>query len=185
MARTCAGQLLVATPAIDSGHFKRAVILVLHHESAGAIGVVLNRPSELAGTELLPRWADLLSQPDMIFDGGPVEKNGFIGLASTDADPPETAALVQSQPHVATIDLEADPAEVEPHVDHLRLFRGHAGWGPLQLDREIDTGSWFVVDVMPQDPWSNNPADLYESVLARQRGRLAWFALAPVDVSLN
>src|SRR5688500_5215898 len=67
------GKLLVATPMLVDPNFFRTVILVLAHDEEGALGVVLNRPSELELAEAMPTWAPNASSPPVVFVGGPVQ----------------------------------------------------------------------------------------------------------------
>lgn len=186
---TTTGKLLIATPAIGDGNFEQSVIYMLHHDADGALGVIINDPTELDVAELLPRWADLATVPAVIFGGGPVEQNGFIGVArrvagyNTD-EPPECTVPV-AHTNLATVDLESDPAIAAAHVDQLRLFRGYSGWGAHQLDTELAAGAWFTVESLDTDMWTSEPAGLYEQVLLRQSGEMRWFANAPLDPSQN
>ena len=66
------GQLLVATPALEEAPFNRTVVLVLEHGEEGALGLVLNRPSDMELDEPLPRWEPLAAHPPVVFWGGPV-----------------------------------------------------------------------------------------------------------------
>jgi len=181
---TTAGKLLIATPAIGDGNFEQSIIYMLHHDSDGALGVTINRPSELMVEELLPRWGDLTSEPALIFSGGPVESDGFIGVAQAVGSPSDDVVAVPGT-DVVTINLEDDPALTAAYIDRLRLFRGYAGWGAHQLDTELSAGAWFTVAAEPNDLWSTTPGELYEQVLRRQSGDLRWFANAPLDPSQN
>ncbi|MCL4113725.1 UNVERIFIED_CONTAM: hypothetical protein GTU68_063605 [Idotea baltica] len=182
--QTTAGKLLIATPAIGDGNFEQSIIYVLHHDLDGALGVVINRASELLVEELLPRWGDLTSEPGLIFSGGPVETDGFIGVAQAVGPQPEGIVEVPGTT-VVTVDLEKDPALTAAHIDRLRLFRGYAGWGAHQLDTELSAGAWFTVAAEPDDLWSAAPGDLYDRVLRRQSGEMRWYANAPLDPSQN
>ena len=183
------GRLLIATPAIGDGNFEQSVIYMLHHDTDGALGVIINRPTELDIAELLPRWGDLAADPAVIYHGGPVEQNGFIGVGQRvvgydEANPPEGTVPVEAT-NLVTVDLDGDPAITAAHIGGLRLFRGYAGWGAHQLDTELAAGAWFTVDSDVTDMFSESPDGLYERVLKRQRGELRWFANAPLDPSQN
>lgn len=178
------GKLLIATPAIGDGNFEQSVIFMLHHDADGALGVIINEPSELAVEELLPRWAELIIDPAVIFQGGPVQKNGFIGVGRRIGELAEGALAVPDS-DLVTVDLDSDPALAAAQVDRLRLFRGYSGWAPHQLDTELAAGAWFTVVSKPEDMWSPDPSALYEQVLLRQQGDLRWFANAPLDPSQN
>ena len=184
MASSTAGRLLIATPAINDGNFDRSVIFMLHHDPVGALGVVINRPGPLAIDELLPRWSDLAAPPAMVFSGGPVEPDGFIALGEI-REEHESAAVIPNTDQLATIDLESDPAIAAAFVDRLRIYRGYAGWAPGQLDGEIASGAWFIVDPHEGDLWHDRPENLCEEVLSRQPGTMKWFANAPADPSVN
>ena len=180
------GRLLVATPPLEDPNFDRTVIFVLEHHDEGAIGVVINRPSEDHLDEPLDRWVDLQSTPPAIFHGGPVEENALIALAET------TEALHDDAEHlspivgrIASADLTADPALVAGEVAGVRVFRGYAGWGPGQLESEIEAGAWLVLDSEPGDVFCDEPGELWRIVLRRQPGRLSWLATAPDDLSWN
>src|SRR6266700_3305091 len=81
------GRLLVATPTLYDPNFFRSVVLVLEHGEEGALGVVLNRPSETAVGESLPGWNPVASDPGVVFVGGPVSPDAAIGVARADAAP--------------------------------------------------------------------------------------------------
>ncbi len=180
------GRLLLATPPLTDPNFDRTVVYVLEHHEDGAIGLILNRPTDEALTEPLDRWIDLQSTPSSIFTGGPVDTNAMIAMATTKellTDP--TDLLTPISGLVASTDLSADPAIVAAHVDAVRVFRGYAGWGSGQLELEIEEGAWLILDAEIGDVFSDRPDDLWHEVLRRQPGRLSWLALAPDDLSLN
>lgn len=180
------GRLLVATPPLTDPNFDRTVVFVLEHHEDGAIGLIVNRPTDEALAEPLDRWIDLQTAPSSIFAGGPVDTNAMIAMATTKTPLSEpTDLLTPISGVVASTDLSADPAIVAAHVDAVRIFRGYAGWGSGQLEFEIDEGAWLVLDAEVGDVFSSRPDDLWHEVLRRQPGRLSWLALAPDDLSLN
>ena len=83
-----AGALLVATPVIGDPNFERAVVLLLHHDESGSLGIVLNRPSELDVETALPAWSPLATPPGVVHIGGPVGPSGVLALARTGSDQP-------------------------------------------------------------------------------------------------
>jgi putative transcriptional regulator len=176
----------LATPPLSDPNFDRTVVYVLEHHEDGAIGLILNRPTEEALTEPLDRWIDLQSAPSSIFAGGPVDTNAMIAMAMTKEVLEDASDLLTPISGViASTDLSADPAIVGALVETVRVFRGYAGWGGGQLDAEIDEGAWLVLDAEVGDVFSDRPDDLWQDVLRRQPGRLSWLALAPDDLSLN
>ena len=180
------GRLLVATPPLADPNFDHTVIYMLEHHPHGALGVVINRPADERLSEPLERWEDLQTDPLALFHGGPVEPNAMIALALSHE--PLTEATDELSPiagRVASADLTSDPAFVAGAVSAVRIFRGYSGWGPGQLEGEIEFGSWLVLDAEPEDVFASEPSELWRSVLRRQGGRLAWLAAAPDDLSSN
>ena len=188
------GRLLVATPNLGDPNFARTVVLILEHGDEGALGVVLNRPSDLDLAEPLPQWARAAAHPPVIFIGGPVAPSAAVCLARLGVDGGArgwqpllgpTGPLSGMPRPVGTLDLDSDPDEAIPRLEEIRVFAGYAGWGPGQLEGEIAAGGWFVVDADAADPLSPAPEELWSAVLRRQRGSLAFFASYPPDPAMN
>jgi putative transcriptional regulator len=177
---------LVATPQLEDPNFERTVILLLDCDVEGALGVILNRPSAVAVSAILPDWADAATDPAVLFQGGPVAMDSALGVAiriGRSEDPPEGFRPVDGR--FGIVDLDAEIDVLAPEVDALRVFAGYAGWGSVQLEAEIEEGSWFVIDAEPGDLAADDPADMWRRVLRRQRNELAWVALMPEDPSMN
>jgi putative transcriptional regulator len=179
------GRLLVATPAIEEGVFRRSVVLVLHHGDDGAQGLVLNRPIEADIGAVLPGWEEHASRPATMFQGGPVQLDSALGLVAVPGDSPEPTGVRRLFGAVALVDLDTPPPLVAPEVAALRIFAGYAGWSPGQLEDELDTGSWYVVDPESGDVFTDTPDGLWRRVLRRQPEPLRWVAWFPSDPELN
>jgi putative transcriptional regulator len=168
---TVTGRLIVASPSLVDPNFARTIVVVCEHDDDGAIGVVLNRATSEPVDAHLPHLADHVTSPPVVFVGGPVQPEVAVALAEgTDA------------PFLGGVGL-ADP-EVEP-AGRVRVFSGYAGWGPGQLDAELEEGAWAVVDADPDDVFHSQPDRLWEHVLRRQRGDVALWVTLPADPTLN
>jgi putative transcriptional regulator len=179
-----AGQLLVAEPMLGDPNFDRTVVLIVDHTPEGALGLVLNRPTDLLVAEALPAWAALVSDPPVLHVGGPVEgRSGWCVAHVTDATTREGFVPVVGD--VGLLDLDTDPAEVAGAVLAARLFAGYSGWGAGQLEAELAADAWYVVAAAPDDPFLPDAAALWSRILARQGGPLARLANFPPDPSLN
>jgi len=178
------GRLLVASPVMRDPNFDRTVVLLLDHGDEGALGLVLNRPSDTAVDDPLPQWGGRAADPPVVFVGGPVAKASAICLArSSDGDGSEGWQPLFGQ--LGTLDLALDPGDVGVPIDRLRVFAGYAGWGAGQLEGEIAAGAWFVVGAEAEDALSSDPAGLWRRILRRQRGVLASVANFPADLAVN
>ena len=178
------GRLLVATPLLGDPNFDRTVVLLLEHGDEGALGVVLNRPSEVELAGPLPEWGRLAAPPSVVFVGGPVSQGAVIALARVESER-DTDAWSRVLPRVGVLDLNRDVDSVDVSVEEVRVFTGYAGWGPGQLEGEIDEAAWFVVDAQPADAMAADPTTLWRDVLRRQHGPLRKFAHYPPDPSVN
>ena len=185
MAELSAGMLLVATPALLDPNFADTVILLLDADGDGALGVVLNRPSPVPVGEVLRPWDDVVSEPEVLFHGGPVSTEGALAVAllRDEDDPPVGFRGVLGR--LGLLDLDTPLELVEGSVDRLRIFAGYAGWGAGQLDAEVEEGSWYVVPAQAPDVFRADPTELWRDVLRRQPGDLAWHSTRPVDAELN
>jgi putative transcriptional regulator len=185
------GSLLVATPVLVDPNFARSVVLVVDHDEEGAVGLVLNRPTSLEVSSILPVWAELANSPQVVFEGGPVGSDSALALALLrgSAAEEETGHGGVGMRHLTSdlclLDLDTDPDDVLPRLEGLRVFAGYAGWAPEQLEDEIDEGSWFVLPTAPGDVFAGQAATLWSDILRRQSGDLRLLATYPADPSLN
>jgi putative transcriptional regulator len=193
-----AGSLLVATPALGDPSFHRSVVLLLDHDEEGALGVVVNRPTEVDVGAVLPDWEAYAGVPGVVFHGGPVDLDSALALGAVRSALHGPTGLVVPGPagrdllgwrrvigDLGLVDLEAPPELVVPALDRLRIFAGYSGWGSGQLEDEVSEGAWWVLPAEPQDAFANEPGDLWRAVLRRQPGELALVSTYPEDPALN
>ncbi len=177
------GRLVVASPAMLDPNFHRTVVLLIEHDEEGALGVVLNRVTEMPVGEPLPLWEPYAAEPAMVHVGGPVQRSAAICLGRSDP-PVQSASWAPVFADVGTVDLNQDPSDV-PGVAPVRVFAGHAGWGPLQLEDEMDEGAWVVCDAAPADVFDPEPDLLWNRVVERQAGVVPLLTRFPPDPALN
>ena len=175
------GQLLIAGPTLVDPNFRRTVVLVGEHSEDGALGVVLNRASEATVDEAVPELTALVERSDQVHVGGPVQPSSIVVLADF-ADPARAGTLVLDS--IGFLPAEVDPDELG-ELRRARVFAGYAGWGPGQLDGELEEGSWIVEPALPDDVFTDDPDELWAEVLRRKGGPFGVLALMPLDPSLN
>jgi putative transcriptional regulator len=175
------GHLLIAGPGLLDPNFWRTVVLVGEHSDEGALGVVLNRSSETSVEEAVPELAVLAEGMGAVHVGGPVQPSSVVVLADF-ADPDDAGALVLDS-------VGFLPSDVEPEslgeLRRARVYVGYAGWGPGQLDDELEEGSWIVEPAVPDDVFTNDPEGLWSAVLRRKGGPFSVLASMPPDPSQN
>jgi len=178
------GRLLVATSQLTDPNFAKTVILLLSHDDDGALGVVLDQPTEVRVADVLPAWGEVLTEPDVLFHGGPVGADSALGLVSlhVDEEPPGVRRVTEE---LGLVDLDAPVEVVEPGVSQMRVFAGYAGWGKGQLEEEIDEGAWFLLDMCDGDVFGRGDQDLWRVVLRRQNSDLSLLSTMPEDPTAN
>jgi putative transcriptional regulator len=176
------GQLLIAGPTLQDPNFWRTVVLVVEHNPDGALGLVLNRPSETTVGEVVPQLAELVDPEEDVLVGGPMQPGAVIVLA--DFRDPEEAALIAFA-DVGVMGSGSEPADLVGGVRVARAFAGHAGWGPGQLDGELERGDWILEPAQCADAFTRDPSELWSDVLERKGGSYALVARMPPDPSTN
>jgi len=175
------GSLLIASPALSDPNFARTVVLLTEHGEDGAMGVVLNRPSETAVDAVAPELADLAGE-EPVFIGGPVQPQALVVLAEFD-DPTAAAWIVVADVGFVAADTAED--DVERAIRRGRVYAGYSGWGAGQLEGELAEEAWIVEPPLPAELFPEDPEALWRHVLARKGGQFALIARMPEDPSLN
>ncbi len=185
--RVRAGTLLLANIELLEPTFRRSVIYVVEHNDGGTLGVVLNRPSEMAVYNVLPQWADLTAKPKSMFIGGPVKRDAALclGILRVGADPEGVTGLRHVAGRIVMVDLDADPELIAAVVEGVRIFAGYSGWTIGQLEGEIERNDWIVLSALPSDVLVQPRVDLWSRVLRRQPLPMAMLATHPIDLSRN
>jgi putative transcriptional regulator len=176
------GKLLIAGPALLDPNFWRTVVLVVEHNEDGALGLVLNRPSETSVHDAVPQLEELVDGDQLLHIGGPVQPSSVIVLARLE-DPSDAALL--SFDDIGVIGAGDGSDGPVAGVREGRAFVGHSGWGPSQLDGELERGDWITETARREDAFSQQPSELWITVLTRMGGSYALVARMPPDPSVN
>jgi len=176
------GQLLLASPALFDPNFRRTVVLVTEHTEEGAAGLVLNRPSETAVADAVPDLLPLVSEEERVYVGGPVQESAVLVLAEFE-DPEEAALLVVDD--VGFVPGDGDFDLLAGATRRVRVFAGYAGWGPGQLEAELEESSWIVGSSPAPELFPELEDDLWARILRDKGGVYRVVALMPEDPSVN
>ena len=158
--------LLVARAELPDSNFKDSVVLVMNNIGPAPAGVIINRPTRIAVSRLFPDLERLAQLDDKLYFGGPVETAlvSFLFRADT---PPEHATQVLDGVHFSTNgELLRKLLGRDKPMDGLRIFIGHSGWAPGQLEAEIARGDWTlapaetgtIFDRKSEHPWPEQQA---------------------------
>lgn len=176
------GHLLVAGPALDDPSFRRTVVLVGEHGDEGAMGVVLNRVSDVTVEEAVPPMALLTARDELVYLGGPVQPQAVVVLADF-ADPSQAEVMVVD--NVGFLPGEVDAVDDLGELRSVRVFAGYAGWGPGQLEGELAEGAWVILPARTSDVFTSAPDHLWKDVLRREGGAYRALAMLPDDPRVN
>jgi putative transcriptional regulator len=182
MDESLAGQLLLASPSLRDPNFERTVVLIGVHSADGAMGVVLNRPSELTVAEAAPQLEPATGQCEQLYIGGPVQASSIVFLAEF-LEPALAGLLVLGR--IGFPAPEAEIAELSQATERSRVFAGFAGWGEGQLEAELAECDWIAQAALPDDVFTDLPEQLWGDVLTRKGGSYALVARMPADPSMN
>jgi putative transcriptional regulator len=142
------GQLLVAMPGMGDPRFERTVIFVCVHSSKGAMGLIINRPAnDLSVADLMDQLEIQANDPvplGKVHFGGPVENvRGFVLHSGDYGDPNATMKVSDQFGMTASLDILKDMAGGKGPTNAI-LALGYSGWGPGQLESEIQANGWLT-----------------------------------------
>jgi putative transcriptional regulator len=178
------GHFLVASTHLKDSNFYRTVVLMVQHDEAGALGLILNRPTGRTVSDALKLVAEEPSScDDEIFLGGPVR--GPIAIVHSDDERGNVEILAGAY---YTVEEELVNELLQRKDGERRVFIGYSGWAPGQLENELDAGGWQVAAATREDIFAE-PEQLW-SVISRRIGREFLSAtikprIVPDDPSLN
>ena len=161
------GKFLVASKQLRDPHFFETVVLLLEYDSKGAMGLVINRPTTVKLSKVLPDIEGLQKRSDTIYLGGPVAKNQLMLLIRT-SSPPEGSRLVFKD-----IYLSSSQEIIEKMVDNpdtperFRVYAGYAGWAPGQLDHEVSRGGWHILQADEESVFDKTPSQIWPELIRR------------------
>jgi putative transcriptional regulator len=154
-ARPLTAILITARAELRDPFFGDSVVLVMNNLGPAPVGVVINRPTPLPVARLFPDLKRLAELHDRVYFGGPVEF-GSVWFLFRAAKPPEHAVRACEGVYLsASRELLGRLLERDKPMDGLRIFMGHSGWGPGQLEAEIARGDWKLARAEPDVIFSN------------------------------
>jgi len=149
--------LLVARGELRDPNFANSVVLVMNNLGPAPIGLVVNRPTEISVARLFPDLKKLAALHDKVYFGGPVDLESVWFLFRA-AKAPEHAIQAFAGIYLSSSrDLLGQLLGREKPMDGLRIFIGHSGWAPGQLEAEIARGAWTLERAEPDAVFKGRP----------------------------
>lgn len=169
MSSSLAPAFLLSMPQLTDPNFKRTVVLLCQHDEDGAFGLVVNRRVETTGRVTVNLDPPLTTDRELhLWIGGPVEPQSSWILVGgeTDIDPEMRTKISDSLYLSRSPDLLRRLLEPNP-PDRARLIVGYSGWGPGQLEAELESSSWLMSDVDPELIFATPYERMWETAIRR------------------
>ena len=160
------GLLLIAKPGLPDPNFAQTVVLVTRSTDEGAVGVVLNRPTGERLADLAPRLQGAQNFTEPLYAGGPVMRQVVVAVFRADATPPRAAFHVLGNVYLTMHPLNIESLLARPAAG-VRLYAGFSGWAPEQLERELESGSWYVLPAREEFLFRKDTSTLWEELVRR------------------
>jgi putative transcriptional regulator len=161
--------LLIAMPQLRDPNFFRTVVLLCEHGPAGAMGFVVNRPTETLAAEAVAMDPPLAGDSGMrLWSGGPVEQHRGFLLLGTDPGRGDSEQITDGFHLTASLAVLRDLLEAPPDQlgrTRARLLLGYAGWGPGQLDSELAESAWLMAPANPGIVFETPADEMWEAVI--------------------
>ncbi len=151
--------LIKATVGLSDPFFGDSVVLVMNNLGPAPVGIVINRPTPLPVARLFPDLEQLAQLPDHVYFGGPVEFESVWFLFRAARAPAHSVEACQGVYLSASRDLLRQLLARAKPMEGLRIFMGHAGWGPGQLEAEIARGDWTMARAAPAAIFGNKSSE--------------------------
>lgn len=175
------GQLLISSSGLFDPNFRHTVVLIGQHTAEGALGVVLNRPTDTPVSEVIPALSELVRPDELLFHGGPVELGSPVLVAEM-TDPAVADIPVFGPVGFLTGEVSE---EQRAGIVRARVFVGYSGWDSGQLEAEMAHDSWVLDPARIEDVFSGDPEQLWHEVLRRKGGDYRMMARVPFDPTMN
>lgn len=166
------GKFLVASRKLKDPNFREAVVLLIDYQVHGALGLVINHPTEARLSSLLPEIEGLSRRMDRIFLGGPVGRGGLMMLIQSTRKPENSRPVFDGIYVSSSMRVLKQMTEDPAPKDKFRVYVGYSGWAPGQLDREVLRGDWHVLKAETETVFNRAPSKIWDELI--DRGTQKW-----------
>jgi len=164
------GRFLIASRKLTGPFFAETVVLLLEYRPTGSLGLVINRPTSVELTQLLPELAKLGKRRDRVFLGGPVETELVVFLIRSDVSPPDSEPVVGDVHATGSAAALRKVVAEDAPASRFHAYVGYAGWGKGQLDAEVARGDWYVSEANADQIFDDSLGDLWQRLVYEHEG---------------
>lgn len=166
-AELAKGKFLIASRDLRDPNFSETVVLLVDYERGGAMGLIINRPTEVKLAEAFPDMTGVQGRSDRVYIGGPVARGHMLLLIQSDTPPEESRHVFEN------VYVSSSRAGLERMIDgakpgeRFRVYAGYAGWAPGQLDQEIFRGNWHLLQADAETIFEKASSDIWPELINR------------------
>lgn len=171
------GSILVASRSLADPNFAETVILLLQLGPDGAVGVVVNRPTDIALSQALDQLPEVRGRKDRLQLGGPVDPFRVLLLLRSRSKPANSLQIFGDIYVTGSVGELKRVLSDRKEKAQFRVFAGYAGWGPGQLEQEVKRGDWLVAPSDPGSVFPGDPEGLWQRLVEHLAGQ--WVQAAP------
>jgi putative transcriptional regulator len=166
------GKLLVASRELGDPNFAETVVLLVHYDREGVVGLVVNRRTKVPVSRALEDVKGAKGRTDLMYVGGPVGRTGVLALVRS------PTKVDEAEPVFGDVYLVTKAAALEKtisaaHPDTLRVYLGYAGWTPRQLEAELELGAWHIFSGDAAMVFAAHPESVWPRLIEKTEQQLA------------
>jgi putative transcriptional regulator len=161
------GKFLVASRRLNDPNFSQTVVLLIDYGPDGAMGLVINRPSNVKLSTVFPDVKELKQRRDTVYVGGPVAVNQMLMLIRSPQAPAASVPVIKNIYLSSSWEVLERLIKKATAEEQFRLFAGYAGWAPNQLDFERNRGDWHVIEADADSVFAHDPKALWPELIRR------------------
>ena len=166
------GKLLVASRGLGDPHFAGTVILLIHYDEDGVVGLFLNRRTEVPLSQVLDLKA-AKDRLDPVYIGGPLEPSAAFALFQSSAKIEKAETIFDGVYLISDKSLFEKTISARPDPSVFHVYLGYAGWTEDQLRTEVQLGAWFIFPADTATIFNSDPNSLWLRMIQRTELRLA------------
>jgi putative transcriptional regulator len=171
-----AGKLLVAHEDLPDPNFADTVVLLITYDEEGAMGLVINRSTDIPLSKLFEDMEGAKGRNDRAFAGGPVARTGVVALVRSREQPEQSRHVFADVHLITTQEVLEKSMKAGTNESAFRVYIGYAGWGPGQLDHEVELGTWHILRGEAEVVFDAKPDSVYSRLIEKTRIRTASLA---------
>ena len=167
------GKLLVASRELADPNFAETVILLVHCDTEGAVGLMLNRRTDLPISRALAQLKTAKDLSDPVYLGGPVGTPTVFALLRSTDKVEGTEHVFGSVYWISTKTALEKAISSRPDAGVFHVYLGYAGWTSYQLRNEVRLGGWFIFQADNQTVFNANPDSLWRQMIKKTELKMA------------